>query len=216
MTSQNSVQPSCSQGVCDLRLLDNLRHVGPVVGPGITPGGGVTVSCPPDRQAHNDQSHQQGPGAPAVCCRLSRGRLFATPWTVACQAPLPMGFSRQDYWGGWPCPPPGDVPDPASDGTHFTCIGRRVLGSLPLAPPGSSWRLRVKGSESALKGRNGSPGLSVLPGFPCCLRDSVRHFLRLWAGITSHFFRLSASPSPPAQPSHFLALAPWSMMGFSA
>ena len=39
-------------------------------------------------------------------------RLFATPWTVACQAPLSMGFSRQEYWSGLPCPSPGDLPDP--------------------------------------------------------------------------------------------------------
>ena len=35
-----------------------------------------------------------------------------TPWTVACQAPLSMGFSRQEYWSGLPFPPPGDLPDP--------------------------------------------------------------------------------------------------------
>ena len=39
-------------------------------------------------------------------------QLFATPWTVACQAHLSMGFSRQEYWSGLPCPPPGDLPDP--------------------------------------------------------------------------------------------------------
>ena len=39
-------------------------------------------------------------------------RLFVTPWTVSCQAPLSMGFSRQEYWSGLPCPPPGDLPDP--------------------------------------------------------------------------------------------------------
>ena len=43
---------------------------------------------------------------------LSRIRLFATPWTVAHQAPLSMGFSRQEYWGGLPFPSPGDLPDP--------------------------------------------------------------------------------------------------------
>ena len=43
---------------------------------------------------------------------LSRVRLFATPWTVACQAPLSMGFSKQEHWSGLPCPPPGDLPDP--------------------------------------------------------------------------------------------------------
>ena len=38
--------------------------------------------------------------------------LFVTPWTVACQAPLSMGFCRQEYWTGLPCCPPGDLPDP--------------------------------------------------------------------------------------------------------
>ena len=38
--------------------------------------------------------------------------LFATLWTVACQAPLSMGFSRQECWSGLPCPPPGDLADP--------------------------------------------------------------------------------------------------------
>ena len=42
--------------------------------------------------------------------------LFATPWTVAAhQAPLSMGFSRQEYWSGLPCPPPGDLPNPGME-----------------------------------------------------------------------------------------------------
>ena len=43
---------------------------------------------------------------------FSRTRLFVTLWAVARQAPLSMGFSRQEYWGGLPCPPPGDLSDP--------------------------------------------------------------------------------------------------------
>ena len=43
---------------------------------------------------------------------LSRVRLFATPWTIALQAPLPMGFSRQEYWSGLPFSSPGDLPNP--------------------------------------------------------------------------------------------------------
>ena len=45
----------------------------------------------------------------------SHVRLFVTPWTVAHQAPLSMGFSRQGYWSGLPGPPPGDLPDPGTD-----------------------------------------------------------------------------------------------------
>ena len=47
-----------------------------------------------------------------VCVsRFSHVRLFATLWTVAHQAPLSMGFFRQEYWSGLPCLPPGDLPD---------------------------------------------------------------------------------------------------------
>ena len=48
------------------------------------------------------------------CCShsLSHVRLFATPWTVAHQAPLSMGLSRQEYWSGLPFPPPGDASNP--------------------------------------------------------------------------------------------------------
>ena len=44
--------------------------------------------------------------------RFSCVWLFATPWTVAHRLPLSMGFSRQEYWSGLPCPPPGDLPNP--------------------------------------------------------------------------------------------------------
>ena len=50
-----------------------------------------------------------------VLCVLScfsRVRLFATPWTIACQAPLFMGFSRQQHWSVLPFLSPGDLPDP--------------------------------------------------------------------------------------------------------
>ena len=43
---------------------------------------------------------------------LSRVWLFATPWTIACQAPLSMEFSRQENWSGLPFPSPGDLPNP--------------------------------------------------------------------------------------------------------
>ena len=42
-----------------------------------------------------------------MCLVIRRVWLFATPWAIALQAPLSMGFSRQEYWGGLPCPPPG-------------------------------------------------------------------------------------------------------------
>ena len=48
----------------------------------------------------------------AVVQSPSGVQLFVTPWTVACQAPLSMGFSSQEYWSGLPFPSPGDLPNP--------------------------------------------------------------------------------------------------------
>ena len=47
-----------------------------------------------------------------VCCHFSHIQLFVTLWTVAHQAPLSMGFSRQERWSGLLCPPPGALPHP--------------------------------------------------------------------------------------------------------
>ena len=52
--------------------------------------------------------------------RFSHIRVFAFLWTVARQAPLSMGFSRQEYWSGLPCSPPGDLPDPGIEPVSLT------------------------------------------------------------------------------------------------
>ena len=59
-------------------------------------------------------------------------QLFATLWTIAHQAPLPKWFSRQEYWSGLPCPPPGDLPGPGIELAS-------QAGSLPLVPPGKPY-----------------------------------------------------------------------------
>ena len=51
---------------------------------------------------------------------FSRVQLFVTLWTVACQAPLSMGFPRQEYWSGLPFPPPGDLPNPGIESASLT------------------------------------------------------------------------------------------------
>ena len=56
---------------------------------------------------------------------LSHVQLFATPWTVAYQAPPSMGFSRQEYWSGLPFPSPGDLPDPEIEPGSSHIVGRR-------------------------------------------------------------------------------------------
>ena len=59
---------------------------------------------------------------------LSRVRLFATPWTVARQAPLSMEFSRQGYRSGLPCPPPGDLLNPGTE--PFSLVFPALAGGL--------------------------------------------------------------------------------------
>ena len=65
---------------------------------------------------------------------LSRVRLFVTPWTVAHQAPLFMGFSRQEYWSGLPFPSPGDFPNPGIEPGSPTL----QADALASEPPGNS------------------------------------------------------------------------------
>ena len=61
----------------------------------------------------------------------------ATPWTVAHQAPLSMGFPRQEYWSGLPFPSPGDLPDPEIKDTLG--LFHWQADSLPLSHQGSMY-----------------------------------------------------------------------------
>ena len=64
---------------------------------------------------------------------FSRVRLCVTIWTAACQAPLSVGFSRQGYWSGLPCPLPGDLPNPGIEPRSPAF----QADSLPLSQQGS-------------------------------------------------------------------------------
>ena len=65
---------------------------------------------------------------------------FVTPWTVACQAPLSMGLSWQEYWSGLPFPSPGDLPDPGIETTSPALAG----GFFTTVPPGKPKRNMLK------------------------------------------------------------------------
>ena len=70
-----------------------------------------------------------------VCELLSHVRLFVTLWTVAHQAPLSMGFPKEEYWSGLPFPPPEDLSDPWIKPLSPTAPALQE-DSLPLKPPG--------------------------------------------------------------------------------
>ena len=72
---------------------------------------------------------------------LSRVRLFVTPWTVAYQASLSMGFSRQEYWSGLPFPPPGDLPDPGIEPGSPTLEADALTSEPPGKPNFFNYRL---------------------------------------------------------------------------
>ena len=68
---------------------------------------------------------------------LSRVQLFATPWTVAYQAPQFMEFSRQEYWSGLPFPSPRDLPDPGIEPRSSAL----QADTLPSEPPGKPMQI---------------------------------------------------------------------------
>ena len=75
---------------------------------------------------------KKGSSQKAAAVLLAQLCTSATPWTVARQAPLSMGFSRQEYWSGLPCPPPVDLPDPGIKPGSPTL----QVDSFPSKPPG--------------------------------------------------------------------------------
>ena len=82
---------------------------------------------------------------------LSCVQLFEAPWTVACQTPPPMEFSRQEYWSGLPFPSPGDLPKPGVDPRSPASQADSLLSEPPWINPISSpslfsgeWRVGLK------------------------------------------------------------------------
>ena len=69
-------------------------------------------------------------------CVLSRGRVFVTSWTAAQEAPLSMGFPRQEYWSGLPFLPPEDLPNPVIE-PAYSVSPESQTDSLPLSHWGS-------------------------------------------------------------------------------
>ena len=86
--------------------------------------------CTTDSHFNSQSSNSLYP----VSISLSRVRLFTTPWTTACQDPLSWGFSKQEYWSGLPCPPPGDLPNPEIEPRSPTLQVEFLLSEPPGKP----------------------------------------------------------------------------------
>ena len=128
-------------------------------------------------------------------CVLSRSVMpvSATPWTVARQAPLSMGFSRQEYWSGLPCPPPGALPNPGIEPRSPTLQEDSLLSE----PPGKQ-RDCVQFSRSVVSNSLRPHELQhTRPPCPSPTPESTQtHVHRVGDAIQpSH---PPSSPSPPA------------------
>ena len=85
--------------------------------------------------------------ARAVFSHFSHVQLLGILWTIVCQAPLPMGFLRQEYWGGLLFPPPGDLPNPGIEHTFPESPTLQAFAftlHLPLSHPRGPLRKTLK------------------------------------------------------------------------
>ena len=82
----------------------------------------------------------------STCCCCSVASVVCnsvTPWTVARQALLSVGFFRQEYWSGLPCPPPGDLPNPGIE--PMSPVSHALQeDSLPTEPPGKLQNVNIE------------------------------------------------------------------------
>ena len=85
---------------------------------------------------------------------LSLGQLFATLWTIAHQAPLSMGFSRQEYWSGLPFPSSGRLPGPGIEPMSHALAGRFFTHEPPEKPDAyCMWKLSVRQFRAQMLGQ---------------------------------------------------------------
>ena len=80
---------------------------------------------------------------------LGRVQLFTTPWTVAFQAPLPMEFSRQEYWSGLPFPSPGDIPKPGIEPRSLPLKADALPSETPGKPASQVKSIEISSNDTA-------------------------------------------------------------------
>ena len=135
--------------------------------------GGWRKCCKMRQSADGDQT------VFGLACVLSHIQLFATPWTVACQAPLSMEISQARILEWVAIPTPGDLPDPGSN-PHLFCLLHWLADSLPLshlASPTYSLEEPLKSLYSVLRMHHSAASLT-------CNRYISSHCPK-WAVFTS-------------------------------
>ena len=129
-----------------------------------------------------------------LCCALSLSHvwLFVTPWTVAPRAPLSMGFSRQEHWRGFPCPPPGDLPDSGIEPMYPTL----QADSLPSEPPESPacYAAQQQKKKKKRKREREGGGHTAFPPSPKQHRP-ILVITSVFSGVSQRCSHCSSSPS---------------------
>ena len=123
-------------------------------------------------------------------------RLFATLWTVACQAPLSMGFSREDYWSGWPLPSPGDLPHPGIEpmppeapalqadsfsSVQLLCHVQLFATPWTAARQASLFNLNCQSSLKYISIQSMGPSNHLIPWHPLFLLPSILPHIRVFS-----------------------------------
>ena len=136
-----------------------------------------------------------------VLSRFSCVQLFVTLWTVACQAPLSMGFSRQEYWSGLSCPPPRDLPDPGIEPTSLMSLalaGGLFTTKATWEADGQLASKKVKRSAQVLKARK-------------LLQNCYLSYQDVLIGMASKLGGQQSSIECPVMPNHGW---PWEQEGW--
>ena len=105
-----------------------------------------------------------------------------SPWAVDRQAPLSMGFSRQEYWSGLPFPSPGDLPYPGNEHRSSTL----QADSLPSELPGNKERIGWVGKKHRQEGEEGKGFASMKAGRPNDSKNQTAQILPRYAYLPSY------------------------------
>ena len=126
--------------------------------------------------------------------------LFATPGTVAQQVPLSLGFSRQEYWNGWPFPPLGDLPDPGIESA--TLASPELAGGFFITDPPERPRCLVRVHEIGTEFTLSFALTTLFPSFPtiCIPSRQQKCFVSPSVGVNEWIFEYLTSSVCSASP----------------
>ena len=154
-----------------------------------------------------------------VLSHFSHVWLFVTPWIIACQAPLSMEFSRQNYWSGLPCPLPGDLPNPGTE--PISLMSPALIGGFfNTSPTWEANKYRTPQQKSATIWAWGAPniqGLAKRANHSLCSSSSPQvsyvpqsySIIRITCGVWKENTNCWGHPDPTNETIYRGVVMPW-------